>query len=93
MIYHSHVNKRTVHITLFDPAGAFGSISHDPIHESLQKFRVPKNTVTYVDGLYSRLQGVVAGPNWSSEIFSFKKGVLRGDPSSPIILFASFIPV
>ena len=66
----SRYKKRTVHITFFDIADAFGSVSHDIISHSLKRFDVPQNVSLYIENLYSKLQGSIAGCNWSSNPFT-----------------------
>ena len=43
IIADSWYRKRTVHITFFYIADAFGSVSHDIISYSLKRFDVPQN--------------------------------------------------
>ena len=71
VISHAKFNHRTVHITFFDLADAFGSVSHELINFSLQRFRMPDNIVQYVNNLYCRLNGIVKGPSWKSNQFRF----------------------
>ena len=54
---------------------------------------MPQNVILYINNLYSRLAGSVTGDGWSSEKFTFKKGVFQGDPFSPIIFLACFNPI
>ncbi|XP_071491341.1 uncharacterized protein [Diadema antillarum] len=56
IIAHSKAKKRTVHLTFFDLADAFGSVSHELISHSLHRFHVPTNLSVYIDNLYGRLQ-------------------------------------
>ena len=93
IISHSKTTKRTVHVTFFDLADAFGSVSHELISHSLRRFHVPNNLSVYIENLYGRLQGVVKCKKWSSETFMFKKGVFQGDPLSPIIFLSCFNPL
>ena len=93
IICHAKENKKTVHITFFDLADAFGSVSHDLIRLSLNRFGLPGEVTSYIDNLYSRLTGSVNGPQWKSEEFRFAKGVFQGDPLSPIIFLCCFNPV
>ena len=87
-------NKRkTLHLTFFDLADAFGSVSHDLISVSLQRFDIPQPIITYISTLYSRLNGSVVGPGWTSDSFAFRKGVFQGDPLSPTIFIMCFNPI
>ena len=74
VIAFSKSKKKTLHVTFFDLADAFGSISHTLISHSMKRFKLPVNTIRYVEALYSRLNGSVRGPGWTSEEFEFKRG-------------------
>ena len=93
VISHCKAKKRTVHITFFDLADAFGSVSHDLISHSFTRYEIPDCLLNYVEKLYGRLQGSVSGPNWKSKEFYFKKGVFQGDPLSPVIFLTCFNPI
>lgn len=93
VICHAKSNKKTAHITFFDLADAFGSVSHSLITDSMRRFDMPENITNYIKCLYSRLNGSVKGQNWTSNTFTFKKGVFQGDPLSPIIFLICFNPV
>ncbi len=93
IIKHSKANKKTVHMTFFDLEDAFGSVQHNLISHSLKRFCVPTEVQNYIMTLYSRLDGTVITPNWSSHSFQFKKGVFQGDPLSPVIFLAVFNPI
>ena len=43
--------------------------------------------------LYSKLQGRVQTKAWTTDPFSFRRGVFQGDPYSPIIFLISFNPL
>ena len=85
--------KKTIHVTFFDLQDAFGSIEHELIHHVLEFYAFPTELKTYIRNLYSRLEGEVRGPQWSSSKFSFRRGVFQGDPLSPIIFLLVFNPV
>ena len=85
--------KKTVHVTFFDLADAFGSISHTLISQSMKRFMLPVNTIKYVEMLYSHLNGSVCGPGWTSNNFKFRRGTFQGDPLSPIIFLMCFNPI
>ena len=85
--------KKTIHVTYFDLADAFGSVEHNLINHTLQRNGLPNSVCKYVENLYSRLQGQVKGPNWMSSPFDFKRGVFQGDPLSSIIFLTVFNPI
>ena len=93
LLSHAKRNKRTIHVTYFDLADAFGSVEHNLINFALQRNKIPKTVCTYISNLYSQLEGTVRGPNWTSKPFNFKRGVFQGDPLSPIIFLLVFNPI
>ena len=48
IIQHARLNKKTVHITWFDLADAFGSVSHDLIPIVLNHYNIPQNIIDYI---------------------------------------------
>ena len=64
------MRKKTVHITFFDLADAFGSVPHNLIIHSLQRNHFPPEIVHYVHKFYSNIQAIVHTKNFKSEIFS-----------------------
>ena len=89
----ARLNKKTIHITFFDLADAFGSVEHDLIYKIMAQYRFPPVISMYVRNLYGRLNGCVTGPNWTSEKFAFKRSVFQGDPWSPILFLMVFNPI
>ena len=79
-------NKKTIHITFFDLADAFGSVEHDLIYRIMAQYNFPPVLTKYVRNLYDNLNGSVSGQNWTSNKFAFKRGVFQGDPWSPILM-------
>ncbi len=93
ILAHAKNNSKTCHVTYFDLADAFGSVEHELIYKTMQRNGIPPIVIEYIRNLYSRLSGYVNGDKWTSEPFSFKKGVFQGDPWSPIIFLQTFNPI
>ncbi len=93
LIADARSSKRTIHVTFFDLADAFGSVEHNLIDYTLRRNGIPTPVCDYVQNLYSRLQGSVKTKDWTSEPFNFKRGVFQGDPLSPIIFLMVFNPI
>ena len=93
VISHARHNKRTCHITFFDLKDAFGSISHELIDHVMTRYNIPINIQTYINSLYSNISGKVFGNKWTSDRFTFNKGVFQGDPLSPTIFICVFNPL
>ena len=87
-------NKRkTVHITFFDLADAFGSVPHNLITATLKRNNFPPEIQFYINQFYTNIQARVQTQTFKSEIFQFKRGVFQGDPLSPIIFLVVFNPI
>jgi hypothetical protein len=93
IISHARRNNKTLHITFFDLKDAFGSISHELIDHCLTRYHIPDNVKSYINSLYSNINGTVVGPGWKSERFPFRRGVFQGDPLSPTIFLCVFNPL
>ena len=93
VLSHARANKKTVHATFFDLEDAFGSVQHNIISHALLRYNIPPAVHDYILDLYGKLQGTVVTKSWTSETFSFKKGVFQGDPLSPIIFLIVFNPL
>ena len=85
--------KRTLHITFIDLADAFGSVPHNLITHSLQRYKFPPEIILYIHNFYSNLQATVHTRSFKTQNFSFKRGVFQGDPLSPIIFLVVFNPI
>lgn len=93
IIQNSKTKKKTVHITFFDLADAFGSVPHPLIQHTLRRFHFPPEIQIYINTLYSNQSSKVYTKSFSSSSFRFRKGVFQGDPLSPIIFLMVFNPI
>ena len=59
----------------------------------MEHYQIPKQVVSYIISLYSKLEGKVITRDWESELFKFLKGVLKGDSFSGIIFLIIFNPL
>jgi hypothetical protein len=85
--------KRTLHVTFFDLADAFGSVPHGTIHHALSRNHFPANIKNYFKLYYSNLESCVVTDCYKTETFKFRKGVTQGDPMSPILFLLAFQPI
>jgi len=93
VISHAKVHKKTLHVTFFDLEDAFGSVSHELISHSLNRYYFPPEIKNYISSLYNNLEGTVVTQEWKSHPFKFHKGIFQGDPWSPIIFLIVFNPL
>ena len=89
----ARLSKKTLHLTWFDLEDAFGSVPHSLIFKSLERAHIPPIVQQYIRSQYENTQSVVVTNKFKSEPFSFKRGVVQGDPLSPIIFLLAFNPV
>ena len=75
ILQHAKLNHKTVHITWFDLADAFGSVSHLLIPFVMKYYNIPTKITSNISNLYSKLKGKVVCQDWESELFQFLKGV------------------
>ena len=62
LLSNARIGKKTIHVTFFDLADAFGSVEHNLIHHTLLINGLPGTICKYIKNLYSRLQGQIKGP-------------------------------
>ena len=85
--------KKTVHISFYDLEDAFGSVPHNLIFDTLERNNFPTQISEYIKLLYQNTSAIVNTKKFKSNIFSFKRGVIQGDPLSPIIFLMTFNPI
>lgn len=75
---------KSIHIATLDLKKAFDSVSHKTIVESITALGCPKAFIDYVTDLYLNAKSVLQY-NLSSTLLNIKRGVLQGDPLSPLL--------
>ena len=85
--------KKTVHISFYDLEDAFGSVPHNLIFDTLERNNFPTQISEYIKLLYQNTSAIVNTKKFKSNIFSFKRGVIQGDPLRPIIFLMTFNPI
>ena len=54
---------------------------------------VLEKEIQYINNLHGQLQGKVVTKKWTSDVFTFLKGVFQGDPYSANIFLVVFQPL
>jgi hypothetical protein len=89
-------HQRSLFLTLFDLRNAFGEVRHNLIRSSLVYHHFPELFISLFNNIYSNFNIVVSCNNAVTDPIQVKKGVLQGDPCSPLlfnICFNSLIQV
>ena len=77
-------------ITLLDLENAFGEVHHNLIRASLQFHHVPKMFTEIISNIYSgSTVRIAVNDKWTDQIV-VERGVLQGDPCSPLLFNICF---
>ena len=74
-----------MYVTFIDFADAFGSVSHEFIFDSLERFNIPETYCTLIKDLYKHSFFQVIGRTKLSKVFYIIRSTKTGDPLSAII--------
>ena len=86
--------KRTMIVTLLDLRNAFGEVNHRLIYSSLRYHYVPEEIISIIKDIYTHsLITVASTAAQNSELIRVERGVLQGDPCSPLIFNICFNPL
>ena len=62
-------------------------------HHCMKHLDVLEKEIQYINNLHGQLQGKVVTKKWTSDVFTFLKGVFQGDPYSANIFLVVFQPL
>jgi len=83
-------HNRSVVITLLDLKNAFGEIHHGLIRAALSYHHFPPELISLFNSIYDKFQVTVAVNNVWTPAITVERGVLQGDPSSPLLFNLCF---
>jgi len=90
VIRDSKRHQRGLVITLLDLKNAFGEVHHDLIRAALQYHHLPDIVTRLFNSIYQgSATAVTSNKEWTN-FLEVKKGVLQGDPSSPLLFNLCF---
>ena len=78
-------HQRSIVVTLLDLRNAFGEVSHQLIYKALEMHEIPSQTINLISHIYQCASVVVNVNNTSTNLIKVKRGVLQGDPCSPLL--------
>src|SRR4029077_7419830 len=77
-------HPRSIFLALFDLKNAFGEVRHNLIRSSLAYHNVPELFISLFNCIYSNFNIVVSCNSAITDPIQVQKGVLQGDPCSPL---------
>ena len=77
-------------ITLLDLKNAFGEVHHDLIRTALQNHHLPDFFTQLFNSIYHGAVATVTSNKEWTEFIKVEKGVLQGDPCSPLLFNLCF---
>ena len=86
-------NQRSIVVTLLDLKNAFGEINHKLIISALRYHHIPSEITNLIKNIYSNCQISIATGTQNTPLINVAKGVLQGDPCSPLIFNICFNPL
>ena len=86
-------HQRSIVITLLDLRNAFGEVSHGLISASLKYHHVPDEIISIIRDIYTGSMISVAVNKLNTHFIPVDRGVLQGDPSSPLLFNLCFNPL
>jgi len=87
IVTHARQNKKEVHVATLDIRKAFDSVPHDVIHETIRQIGCPKVFGEYMASLYMNATTILQYAARNTPV-NIRRGVLQGDPLSPLLFNA-----
>jgi hypothetical protein len=83
-------HQRSLFLALFDLRNAFGEVRHNLIRQSLDYHHCPELFISLFNSIYSDFNIVVSCNKAITDPIQVQKGVLQGDPCSPLLFNICF---
>jgi hypothetical protein len=83
-------HQRCLIVSLLDLRNAFGEIHHGLIKFALEHHHVPADLIAVFCSIYDNFKVTVSCNNSWSDAMVVERGVLQGDPASPLIFNLCF---
>jgi hypothetical protein len=86
-------HQLSIIVTLLDLRNAFGEVNHKLINLTLQYHHVPKEIIDLIDDIYTDSMISIAHDDENTKFVPVERGVLQGDPCSPLLFNMCFNPL
>ena len=77
-------------MTLLDLRTAFGEVSHDLISKALAMHKIPQHIIDLISNIYQSANVAISVNNNITDPIRVRRGVLQGDPCSPLLFNICF---
>jgi hypothetical protein len=84
ILHEARTKHRPLYLACLDMANAYGSVSHEAVMEALRLNGACQGMIEYVKDLYTGFKTTLVVGN-ERKIVEVEKGVLQGDPLSPVL--------
>ena len=84
------LHQRSVTVVLLDLKNAFGEVHHNLIMSALDLHHIPNHIKEIIRNIYSNSKTAMAFDNNVTKFIPVERGVLQGDPCSPLIFNICF---
>ena len=86
-------HQRSIIVTLLDLRNAFGEVNHKLINLTLRYHHLPTEIINLIANIYTDSKISIAHGEESTKFVPVERGVLQGDPCSPLIFNMCFNPL
>ena len=93
MLKDAKKHQRSIIVTLLDLQNAFGEVSHNLISSTLDHHHIPSQIRNLIKFIYTDYAISVSGCDKLTPPIAVKRGVLQGDPVSPLLFNLCFNPL
>ena len=83
-------HQRSVSVSLLDLKNAFGEINHQLIRSSLKFHHIPDTAIQLFNNIYKDSYVSIASASEHTNLIPVERGVLQGDPCSPLLFNICF---
>ena len=93
LIHNAKHNNKEIHVIYIDIKGAFDSVPHKEMYETLTNYGIDEKTIRIIKNLYNENKTRIITTQGLTEAYTANKGTHQGDPLSPTIIGLFLNPI